>query len=116
VDFLLPGNEGPFAGVRHIDSQQSPLPERAGFLEIRTFTGSKIMMQRVLMGISIPRPDFAPLEFIVVVSSTGLVGDPVLAAGSGWEDVDAFFRAYLVKTFRVGQRLVPGSYRVVIGP
>jgi hypothetical protein len=56
------------------------------------------------------------LEFIVAINPAGIVGAPILASGSGWEEVDAFFRTYLVKTFRVGERLSPGQYRVVVGP
>jgi hypothetical protein len=51
-----------------------------------------------------------------VVSSAGLIGDPILVTGSGWEEVDTFFRSYLVKTFRLGERLNPGRYRVLVGP
>jgi len=73
-------------------------------------------MTQLLGGFSPPRSDYAPLEFLVVISSAGMVGEPVLTTGSGWDDVDIFFRTYLVKTFRLGERLNPGRYRVLVGP
>ncbi len=116
ADVLALGNEVPFAGMGHVDLRAEPLRERSGFVEIRGFTNGKIVIEQPLIGLSVPRPDYSPIEFILAVSAAGVVGDPVLASGSGWEEVDAFFRAYLVKTFRVGARLNPGRYRVCIGP
>lgn len=116
ADVLTQGNEAPFAGMGHIDANRPPLPERAGVLEIRSFASGNLIMEQQLAGISVPRSDFAPLEFIVAVSSAGVVGSPLLASGSGWEEVDGFFLSYLVKTFRIGERLRPGSYRVLVGP
>ena len=50
----------------------------------------------------------------------GIVGDPILMVGSEGEEmdekVDAFFRSFLVKSFRLGERLNPGRYRVLVGP
>lgn len=116
ADVLAQGNEAPFAGLGHIDVAREPLPERVGFLEVRSFAGDKILVQQALTGLSLPRLDFAPLEFVIAVGSSGVIGNPILASGSGWEDVDAFFLAYVVKIFRVGERLGPGSYRVLVGP
>jgi hypothetical protein len=44
------------------------------------------------------------------------LGRPVDTASSDIEEVDAFFRDYLVKTLHLGERLAPGMYRVVVGP
>ena len=116
ADVLALGNEAPLAGLGHVDLQLEPLKERSGFVEIRGFKSDKVIIEQELVGISVPRPDYSPIEFIVAVGTAGVVGDPVLASGSGWEEVDAYFRSYLVKTFRVGERLSPGRYRVFIGP
>jgi hypothetical protein len=116
ADVLGQGNGSPFAGMGQVDIQREPLPERSGFVEIRGFKSGKVIMEQALVGILVPRPDYSPIEFIVAVSAAGVVADPVLATGSGWEEVDAFFRTYLVKSFRVGERLNPGRYRVFIGP
>ena len=116
ADVVVQGNEAPFAGIGQIDVQRPALAERSGFLEVRDLVGGENIMAQALTGLSLPRPDFAPVEFLIVVSSSGVVGDPVLMAGSGWEEVDAFFRSYLVKSFRLGERLNPGRYRVLVGP
>ena len=116
ADVLTQGNEAPFAGMGHLEAPHEPLPERSGFVEVRSLKSDKPLIQQALVGLSIPRPDYSPVEFIVAVSAAGVIGEPVLASGSGWDEVDAFFRSYLVKTFRVGERLNPGQYRVFIGP
>lgn len=116
ADVLTQGNEAPFAGIGHIDAPRVALPERVGFLEVREFGKTEPIIEQTLRYLSLPRLDYAPLEFLVVIGSAGIVGDPVLASGSGWEEVDAFFRSYLVKTFRLGERLNPGRYRVLVGP
>lgn len=116
ADVLAQGNEAPFAGFGQVDVTRPILPARVGFLEIRGFTDSKPIMAQALNGITPPRLEYAPLEFLVLVSSAGVVGEPVLTSGSGWEEVDTFFRSYLVKTFRLGERLNPGRYRVLVGP
>lgn len=115
-DVLAQGNEAPFAGIGHIDAPRTSVPERSGFLEVRGFGSSEPIISQTLRYLTIPRTDYAPLEFLVVVSSAGIVGDPVLTSGSGWEEVDGFFRSYIVKTFRLGERLYPGRYRVLVGP
>jgi hypothetical protein len=115
-DVLVQGNEAPFAGIGQEDTPRSALPERNGFLEVREFGSDKPVVAQILSGLSLARVDFQPLEFMVVISSAGVVGDMVLMTGSGWEEVDAFFRAYLVKTYRLGERLYPGRYRILIGP
>ncbi|HTL52061.1 MAG TPA: hypothetical protein VL860_05725 [Planctomycetota bacterium] len=120
ADVLAQGNEAPFAGIGQIDVRRPPLPTRAGFLEIRTIIGGKLVMAQALENIIVPRVDFAPVEYLVAVTSAGVVGDPILMVGAEGEEidesVDAFFRTYLVKTFRLGERLDPGRYRVLVGP
>lgn len=116
ADLLVQGNEAPFAGLGQIDVPRKALPVRSAFMEVRNLGANENVIHQALDGISLPRADFAPLEFLAVVSSAGLIGDPVLVSGSGWEEVDGFFRSYLVKTFRLGERLRPGRYRVLVGP
>lgn len=115
-DVLAQGNEAPFAGMGQIDVHRPVLAERSGFVEVRDLILGKDVIAQSLNNISIPHSDFAPVEFLAVVSSAGLVGDPVLVSGSGWEEVDSFLRSYLVKSFKLGERLSPGRYRVLVGP
>jgi hypothetical protein len=120
ADVLVQGNEAPFAGMGQLDVVRPELAARSGFLEVRALLDGKIIIAQVLSGLSLPRLDFAPVEYLVAVSSAGIVGDPILLVGSEGEamdeKVDTFFRSYLVKTFRLGERLNPGRYRVLVGP
>jgi hypothetical protein len=115
ADVLVQGFEAPFAGIGEIDLQTSTLPVRAGYLEVSELGNANVVIQQSLTGIQPPRSDFAPIEFLVVAGSAGLIGDPILVSGSGWDEVDSFFRTYLVKSYHLGERLPPGRYRVVVG-
>lgn len=115
VDVLVQGNEAPFAGMGQIDTQRSTLPIRSGYLEVRASISGEIIISQQLSGIDPLRSDFAPVEFLVVVGSSGLIGEPILTSGSGWDEVDGFFRSYLIKSYRLGERLQPGRYRVLVG-
>lgn len=114
-DVLAQGNEAPFAGMGQVDIQTSTLPVRAGFVEIQDLKSGKSILSQSLTGIQPPRMDYAPIEFLVVVGRVGLIGDPILTSGSGWDEVDTFFRTYLVKSYHLGERLSPGRYRVIVG-
>lgn len=115
-DVLAQGNEAPFAGIGQVDVERPPLLEREGFLEVRKIGSSQIVIKKSLSGINLPRSGFSPLEFIVVISSAGIVGEPVLMGSSDFDEVDAFFRSYLTKGFHLGERLTPGLYRILVGP
>ncbi len=120
ADLLTQGSEAPFAGMGQLDVSRPALVARSGFLEVKGLLSDKHVIAEALLGLLPPRLDFGPLEYLVAVSSAGIVGDPILVVGSGLdqvdERVDEFFRAYLVKSFRLGERLSPGRYRVLIGP
>jgi hypothetical protein len=115
ADVLIQGSEAPFDGLGQVDAALPPLPERDALIEVRGFTGGKRVLSETLVGVAPPRLDFAPVEFLVAVNRLGIIGQPVLSNGSGWDEVDGFFREYLVKNFRVGERLSPGRYWIVIG-
>ena len=114
-DVLAQGNEAPFAGMGQVDSQKSNLSIRSGYIQITDFKNGDVIISQSLTGLNPPRQDFAPLEFLVVVGPAGVIGDPFLTSGSGGEEVDSFFRTYLVKSYRLGERLRPGRYRVLVG-
>jgi hypothetical protein len=46
----------------------------------------------------------------------GLAGPLVVTESSRVEEVDVHFRRQLRQVFRLGERLAPGVYRVVVGP
>ena len=78
-------------------------------------TGQRVLV-KVVQAAAVPGEGWQPLEFLVAIDPAGLVGAPVITERSGSEPVDRFFREYLAKTMRVGERLAPGAYRVLVGP
>jgi len=109
----------PFFTFGRINYPYAPLSSRLAFLEVlQAKTG------RTILAAPLPRPqtgnlppvDWQPLEMMVAVESIGLVGEPAVTSGSGFEDVDNFFRDLIAKQFRLGARLPPGFYTLRIGP
>ncbi|MBI2511595.1 MAG: hypothetical protein HYV96_06425 [Opitutae bacterium] len=115
VDVMARANEAPFAGFGESGGATRRVEARAAFIEVKSMRGSSLISQ-ALAGAAVPREDFAPLEFLATISAAGLTGEPLLVSGSGADEVDNFFRDYLARTFRLGERLAPGVYRIVIGP
>ena len=116
AEIVKSGNEAPFAGMGGRDVNAVPLTERGGFLEISNLRDGKNVIAQKLEKIPGVDSDFSPLEFLISVGTAGLNADPVLMSGSGREEIEVFLRTYLAKSFRVGERLAPGRYRILIGP
>jgi hypothetical protein len=115
ADVLSQGNEAPLAGMGQVDLRTSTLPVRAAFVEVVRIGDKESIISQSLTGIQPPRSDYSPMEFLVIVGPGGLIGDPILTSGSGWDEVDNFFRVYLARSYHLGERLGPGRYRVVVG-
>lgn len=115
TDLLKQGNEAPFSGLGQLNDPKPTLPVRASYLQVRKLGDSENSIEQALEGIQLPRRDFAPVEFLVLVGSAGLIGEPVLVSGSGWDEVDSLVRNYLATSYRLGERLPPGRYRVWVG-
>lgn len=119
VDLLKESSHDPFLGFGLEDEPLTPLPFRKGFVEVRKVGTGEMVYARNLGGEVAPptsRLDWQPAEFLVTVTVAGLLGQPADTASSDVEEVDAFFRDYLANTLRLGERLPPGIYRVVVGP
>jgi hypothetical protein len=114
-EILARNNEAPFSGLGEVDAARNPLAVRAALVRINLL-GSNEIKDIDLAGAVPPRTDFPPLEFLVLVGSAGLIGEPVIAQSSGSEDVDGFFLQFLTRTARLGAVLAPGRYRVTVGP
>lgn len=114
-EVLARANEVPFAGMGEGPVQKSALPIRSAYIEVKDLTTGDVVISQALSGTNAPRPDFEPIEFLVVVGKTGLVGDPFVTSASDSDEVDDFFRRYLVTSYRLGERLRPGRYRVSVG-
>ena len=78
ADVVLSGNEVAFAGLGEEDTKSPGLADRGGFVEIISLREGKTIVAQALEEIPGVHSDFPPLEFLVAVSSSGLVGDPVL--------------------------------------
>lgn len=115
-DVLALGDEAPFAGFGEAELPLPPLPVRGGHIEVKSLSDGGLALVAGLSPGALPKVEFSPLEFLVLVGLNGIVGEPLLTRNSGSEQVDAFVRDYLVKSFRLGERLAPGKYAVSVGP
>lgn len=94
------------------------LPARGGLVEIVALgTGRQVLAVELPAQVRPPTDAlWAPVEFLAGVDPAGLIAPLRVTTRSGVEEVDGFFRDYLAKTFRLGERLTPGFYRVVVAP
>jgi hypothetical protein len=120
---VLADSPAPFvAGMGRTDTKIPTAPPHGAYLEVfAASSGESVLIQTLEPSarpkvVDRPVPDWRPLEFMAAVDPSGLVGQLVLTTGSGSEDIDNHFRNYLARTFRIGDRLTPGFYRIVVGP
>jgi hypothetical protein len=109
------------AGIGRSNLTIAPLAATGGRIDVYAAGESQ-----ALIGVALPLEaapssigktgSWQPLEFAAAINAAGLVDSLVLTRGSGSEDVDAHFRNYLASRFRLGDRLPPGFYRVVVAP
>jgi len=105
-------------GLGRVDLPRTSLPKRGAFIEIvAANTGRQVLAQALPLEARPPTERaWQPIEFLAAVEAAGLVRPPVVIEGSRVEEVDAHFRKYLAQRFRIGERLPPGFYRIVVGP
>ena len=119
-DVLAQGNAAPFVGMGQRDTIHDVLTQRGIYIEVVNLADGKTLIINQDNDLNNINLNIKPMVFLVAISNSGLIGDPILVPELGREDVDdevaAFFRSYLVKSFRLGERLNAGRYRVVIGP
>jgi len=116
AEVLAKGNDAPYAGFGKTDLSTPPLPRRRGYLEVKTLSNGVLSLEQALTDIDLPSVDYAPVDFVVAVASAGLIGDPVMIASSGKDEIDGKLKDYLVNVYRLGERLAPGRYLVSVGP
>jgi hypothetical protein len=101
------------------DGAEVPLtPPRGAAVEVFSArTGARVLSALLPASArpAVPRP-WQPLELLAGVDPAGLAVPLLIAAGSGAEEVDLHFKNYLSRDFRLGDRLLPGFYRVVVAP
>lgn len=119
----LDDDSGPLAsGMGRTDRKIEPLPASGGHIEVFSGDRADSVLEMELPVDARPTGSvreastWQPLEFVAVINVMGQVGSLVLVQKSGVEEVDVHFRNYLAERFRLGDRLAPGIYRVVVGP
>lgn len=102
------------------DAKSGGLPQltsRKAFVEIVVAADGRRVLSQPLADAAPPgTAGWQPMEFLVAVDATGLVGPPILTESSRVAAVDGYFQNYLVKTLHAGERLAPGFYRICVGP
>lgn len=95
-----------------------PETARGGLLEvIAAGTGERVLTAELPEALAPPAgPTWEPLELLAIVDVAGLAAPLVVTESSRIEEVDVHFRRQLRQVFRLGERLAPGVYRVVVGP
>jgi hypothetical protein len=107
----------PFIGFDRADPVVEPLSPRGAYVDIMDAGTGRSVLALALADAHPPASmPWQPMEFIAAVDAAGLVGPVVPTNSSGVDDVDTYFGRYLADTLRVGQRLAPGFYRIVVGP
>jgi hypothetical protein len=107
----------PFLGFDRADPVMEPVSPRVAYVEIvDARTGRSVLGMPVADAHPPASAPWQPMEFLAAVDRAGLVGPLVPTTRSGVDDVDAYFGRYLADTLRVGQRLAPGFYRIIVGP
>jgi len=96
-----------------------PLASRGGCVQVTMLTSGERMLTENLSIEARPPVDKAwqPVEFFAAIDAAGLVGPLTLGPpGSGVDEVDSYLRNFLAQTWRVGERLPPGFYRISVTP
>lgn len=109
----------PFFAFGRVNFPFTPLSPRLALLEVLQARTGRTVLSAPLKASpdeKFPAVDWQPLEMVVAVEPAGLVGEPTVTSGSGFEEVDRYFRDLLLRQFRLGARLPPGFYTLRIGP
>ncbi|HEY5552280.1 MAG TPA: hypothetical protein VIK52_10345 [Opitutaceae bacterium] len=111
------GGSPRFATIGRIESTPVSL-EREAFIEVRRVGDGGLVHTGPLSGLpaTIREVPWAPIRFLIAVNEVGLVGSPMVEVGSGNTEVDAAIQGFLGSEYRLGNRLIPGFYRVTVGP
>jgi hypothetical protein len=103
--------------VGRVDTTGRELSSRAGQVEAVAIGGSvATLILDLPASLKVPGGDWQPLDLLGAVTRAGLVGELVVTASSGSEEIDDFFRSHLQKKENIGARLQPGFYAFRVGP
>jgi hypothetical protein len=119
ADALSPNkSELALQGFGRADPRVAVFSPRGGYVEVTALeTGSRVLGETLPVTARPPVDKaWAPVEYIAAVDAAGLVSPLVVTVGSRVDEVDAHFRDYLAQTFRIGERLSSGFYRISVAP
>jgi hypothetical protein len=114
-----PARIGQGLALMRRDSSAQPLPERAGWIEAaRAGTGEVSFAGplRLPRDEALPAGLWRPVDFMAAVGWDGLVGLPTALTSSGDERMDTLLPILLARDLRLAAGLLPGLYRVTVGP
>jgi len=108
--------QDPYGAIGRSDRVTDAIGQRFGFIEvIAAKDGRQVIAQAIAPLLGRTSPEWQPMELLVGVSPSGLEALTVISS-SGLEEWDQFMAIFLKNTFRLGERLRPGFYRVSVGP
>jgi len=99
-------------------SQVDAIATRGGYIEVfASASGHRVLAEPLpAEGRRAGDASWEPFELLAVVGPAGLTAPLVVTTSSRSEEVDLHYRNFLARTYRIGERLPPGFYRIVIGP
>ena len=120
LDLLKEPLRQPLIGFGREDIAIAFPPARKGAVKVSEMASGAVGLPAPNLGDDAAPPtdhrDWQPVELLCAINSAGMVGRPMVTASSQIQEVDAYFRDYLVNSFHLGERLAPGFYVVVVGP
>lgn len=118
VDALRGEGNSALLGFGRREAVINQLPSRGAFIEVVAMaTGQRVLGATLpLDGSPSTNQPWIPVEFIATIDAAGLALPLALTAGSRVDEVDAHFKNYLERKYRIGERLPPGFYRITVGP
>lgn len=118
AEVLALGNEVPFAGLGEQRQERDAVADfhGVGRYEVKSLSGNIIKSLSLVDWPKMARSDFAPVEFLLTIGRDGMVGEPVMTRGTGWDEVDVSLRRLVRSGLGLGVRLGPGQYWISIGP
>lgn len=108
--------EMPFMGMGQGNAEIGVLEPRGSYISVKSADGQADILSEALPDAQPPEGNWRPIELLAAVNTAGLIGSLSFVERSGVEEVDLYFRNYLVGTLHLGERLAPGFYRIVVGP
>lgn len=119
LDFLARDSTPPtLEGFGREGVAVSPLPAHGGYIEaVAMATGHTVWSEALPADARAPgNKPWQPLEIVASIDAAGLTAPLVIASSSESEEVDVHYRNYLAQRYRIGDRLPPGFYRIIVGP